>query len=127
MAIDKRQTAQRSIINLPKIPNVTWNDVGGFESIKKLIIESLQMNLYDLSECEQNNLNWRRSGILMYGPPGCGKTMIAKGFKFINLILLFCLAVANEFKMTFLSVKGPELLNQYVGQSEKNLRDSILY
>lgn len=50
------------------------------------------------------------SGILLYGPPGTGKTLIAK-------------AVANECNSCFLSVKGPELLNMYVGQSEQNIRE----
>jgi len=49
-------------------------------------------------------------GVLLYGPPGCGKTMIAK-------------AVATEFNLRFISVKGPELLNMYVGQSESNVRE----
>lgn len=52
----------------------------------------------------------RRSGLLLYGPPGSGKTLLAK-------------AIANECSMNFISVKGPELLNMYVGESEKNIRD----
>ena len=51
-----------------------------------------------------------RTGLLFYGPPGTGKTLLAK-------------AIANECKMNFISVKGPELLNMYVGESEKNIRD----
>jgi peroxin-6 len=52
----------------------------------------------------------QRSGILLYGPPGTGKTLIAK-------------AVATECHLNFISVKGPELLNMYIGESEKNVRD----
>lgn len=52
----------------------------------------------------------RRSGLLLYGPPGSGKTLLAK-------------AIANECSMNFISVKGPELLNMYVGESEKNIRE----
>ena len=52
----------------------------------------------------------RRSGVLLYGPPGTGKTLIAK-------------AVATECAINFMSIKGPELINMYVGESEKNVRD----
>lgn len=52
----------------------------------------------------------RRSGVLLYGPPGTGKTLIAK-------------AVATECSINFISIKGPELINMYVGESEKNVRD----
>lgn len=52
----------------------------------------------------------QRSGVLLFGPPGTGKTLIAK-------------AVATECKLNFISVKGPELLNMYIGESEKNVRD----
>lgn len=52
----------------------------------------------------------RRSGLLLYGPPGSGKTLLAK-------------AIANECSMNFISIKGPELLNMYVGESEKNIRE----
>jgi peroxin-6 len=53
--------------------------------------------------------NGMRSGLLFYGPPGTGKTLLAK-------------AIATECQMNFISVKGPELLNMYVGESEKNVR-----
>lgn len=113
---------------VPRIPDVRWEDVGGLDDVKQFISESVNVNLaqfqqqisgdedYNVDEKRKRPLTantWRRSGLLLYGPPGCGKTLIAK-------------AVANQFKMTFLSVKGPELLNQYVGQSEQNLRESNL-
>ncbi|CAD5231815.1 unnamed protein product [Bursaphelenchus xylophilus] len=102
-ALELRNKAFGESVGVPKVPNVSWNDVGGLEDVKQLISESLNLNI------NHKRSNLRRSGVVLYGPPGCGKTLIAK-------------AVANEFKMTFLSVKGPELLNQYIGQSEKNLR-----
>ncbi|CAD5224662.1 unnamed protein product [Bursaphelenchus okinawaensis] len=102
-ALELRNKAFGEAVGVPKVPNVSWDDVGGLEDVKQLISESLKVNL------DHKKSNLRRSGVVLYGPPGCGKTLIAK-------------AVANEFKMTFLSVKGPELLNQYIGQSEKNLR-----
>uniref|UniRef100_A0A0R3RY81 TGF_BETA_2 domain-containing protein n=1 Tax=Elaeophora elaphi TaxID=1147741 RepID=A0A0R3RY81_9BILA len=101
-AIDARNRRLADKVGAPTIPKVTWEDVGGLDDIKQVIIESLILNL-------QGKKNMKRSGALLYGPPGCGKTLIAK-------------AIANQFKITFLSVKGPELLNKYVGQSEANVR-----
>ena len=103
--LDIVQLALADAMGAPKIPQVKWADVGGLEEAKKEILETIQMPL------ENPNLaNLSRSGILMYGPPGCGKTMLAK-------------AVATELKLNFLSVKGPELLNMYIGQSEENVRE----
>ncbi|KAM3718090.1 Peroxisomal ATPase PEX6 [Dirofilaria immitis] len=101
-AIDERNKRLADKIGAPTIPKVTWDDIGGLDDVKQIVIESLILNL-------QAKKNMKRSGVLLYGPPGCGKTLIAK-------------AVANQFKITFLSVKGPELLNKYVGQSEANVR-----
>uniref|UniRef100_A0A1I7V1Y2 Peroxisomal ATPase PEX6 n=1 Tax=Caenorhabditis tropicalis TaxID=1561998 RepID=A0A1I7V1Y2_9PELO len=100
--IDTRNTNFADAIGAPKIPNVCWEDVGGLEETKQTVLESIRTNLF-------GSRALKRSGIILYGSPGCGKTLIAK-------------AVATEFKIAFLSVKGPELLNKYVGQSEENLR-----
>jgi SpoVK/Ycf46/Vps4 family AAA+-type ATPase len=94
-------------IGAPMIPQVHWEDVGGLHEAKKEIIDTIQMPLLNPS-LQASGL--ARSGILMYGPPGVGKTLLAK-------------AVATECKLNFLSVKGPELLNMYVGQSEANVRE----
>uniref|UniRef100_A0A915CGC9 Peroxisomal ATPase PEX6 n=1 Tax=Parascaris univalens TaxID=6257 RepID=A0A915CGC9_PARUN len=101
-AIDLRNQSFVDSVGAPRIPNVTWEDVGGLTDVKTIICESLEMSL-------RGEKGLKRSGVILYGPPGCGKTLTAK-------------AVANEFKVTFLSVKGPELLNKYVGQSECNVR-----
>lgn len=101
-AIDARNSNFAGAIGAPKIPNVRWEDVGGMEETKETIVESIRASMY-------GGKALKRSGIILFGPPGCGKTLIAK-------------AVATEFKIAFLSVKGPELLNKYVGQSEENLR-----
>jgi SpoVK/Ycf46/Vps4 family AAA+-type ATPase len=90
-----------------KIPKITWDDVGGLTEAKKQIRETVL-----LSRKYAHMLNpklGRKTGILFYGPPGTGKTLMAK-------------CVANECGLPFFSVKGPELLNMYVGESEKNLR-----
>lgn len=83
-----------------------WADIGGLSEVKQEIIDAIQLSL-DFPQLKKSGL--RRTGILLYGPPGTGKTLLAK-------------AVATECSLNFISVKGPELLNEYVGQSEENIR-----
>lgn len=83
-----------------------WLDIGGLNDIKREIIDAVQLSL-DYPQLKKSGL--RRTGILLFGPPGTGKTLLAK-------------AVATECSLSFINVKGPELLNEYVGQSEDNIR-----
>ncbi|XP_069117699.1 peroxisomal ATPase PEX6-like [Argopecten irradians] len=106
-ALDKLQAAHSDTIGAPKIPNVTWADVGGLSDVKSEILDTVQL---PLQYPELLAAGLRRSGVLLYGPPGTGKTLLAK-------------AVATECSLNFLSVKGPELINMYVGQSEQNVRE----
>ncbi|XP_061481497.1 peroxisome biogenesis factor 6 [Rhineura floridana] len=106
-ALEKLHDAHSQMIGAPKIPSVFWHDVGGLQDVKKEILDTIQL---PLEHPELLSLGLRRSGLLLYGPPGTGKTLLAK-------------AVATECTMTFLSVKGPELINMYVGQSEENVRE----
>eukprot|EP00817_Percolomonadidae_sp_ATCC50343_P007260 CAMPEP_0117421138 /NCGR_PEP_ID=MMETSP0758-20121206/2309_1 /TAXON_ID=63605 /ORGANISM="Percolomonas cosmopolitus, Strain AE-1 (ATCC 50343)" /LENGTH=331 /DNA_ID=CAMNT_0005203121 /DNA_START=581 /DNA_END=1572 /DNA_ORIENTATION=+ len=92
---------------LAKVPNVQWNDIGGLESAKTEILNTVQLPLLKPELFQGSNA---RSGILLYGPPGTGKTLLAK-------------AVATECSLKFMSVKGPELINSYVGESERNIRE----
>ena len=94
-------------IGAPKIPNVSWDDVGGLSNVKDAVIETIQLPL-ERPELFAKGMK-KRSGILFYGPPGTGKTLLAK-------------AIATEFSLNFFSVKGPELLNMYIGESEANVR-----
>lgn len=88
------------------MPEVRWEDVGGLTELKYEITRRIQLPL-------MNAFGFGKSGLLLYGPPGTGKTLLAK-------------AVATEYQLHFLSIKGPEVLNMYVGQSEKNVRQSTL-
>lgn len=83
-----------------------WLDIGGLKDVKREIIDAIQLSL-DFPQLKKSGL--RRTGILLYGPPGTGKTLLAR-------------AVATECSLNFINVKGPELLNEYVGQSEDNIR-----
>ncbi len=106
-ALGQVRSAYSESIGAPKIPNVTWDDVGGLASVKDEILDTIQLPL-EHPELFSDGLK-KRSGILLYGPPGTGKTLLAK-------------AVATSCSLNFFSVKGPELLNMYIGESEANVR-----
>lgn len=89
-----------------QIPAVHWGDVGGLEHVRREILDAIELPLLRFPHLFSNNT---RSGLLLYGPPGTGKTMVAK-------------AVATECSLPFISVKGPELLGSYVGESEAAVR-----
>lgn len=106
-AINKARDEFSDSIGAPKIPNVTWQDVGGLDLVKGEIMDTIDMPLKN-PELFSSGMR-KRSGILFYGPPGTGKTLLAK-------------AIATNFSLNFFSVKGPELLNMYIGESEANVR-----
>lgn len=107
VGLNKARQSYSESIGAPKIPNVTWDDVGGLASVKDDILDTIQLPL-EHPELFSDGLK-KRSGILLYGPPGTGKTLLAK-------------AVATSCSLNFFSVKGPELLNMYIGESEANVR-----
>ena len=90
-------------------PEVTWAEVGGLDDTKERLRETVQWPLDYPGVFETLDVQAAK-GVLLYGPPGTGKTLLAK-------------AVANEAQSNFISVKGPELLNKYVGESEKGVRE----
>jgi peroxin-6 len=107
VAVDAARKNFADAIGAPKIPNVGWSDVGGLTHVKDAVMETIQLPL-SRPELFAKGMK-KRSGILFYGPPGTGKTLLAK-------------AIATEFSLNFFSVKGPELLNMYIGESEANVR-----
>ncbi|VTZ69694.1 cell division cycle ATPase, putative [Plasmodium chabaudi chabaudi] len=92
-----------------QIPTVTWDDIGGMQYVKEQLKETILYPLEYKHLYNKFNSNYNK-GILLYGPPGCGKTLLAK-------------AIANECNANFISVKGPELLTMWFGESEANVRD----
>eukprot|EP00835_Amoeboradix_gromovi_P006626 NODE_819_length_3938_cov_0.505600.p1 type:complete len:662 gc:universal NODE_819_length_3938_cov_0.505600:2440-455(-) len=90
------------------VPNVKWEDIGGQEETKFAIKTAIELPLQKPELFEIHNIA-PTCGLLLYGPPGTGKTLLAK-------------AIATESGLNFLSVKGPELFNKYVGESEKALK-----
>jgi transitional endoplasmic reticulum ATPase len=89
-------------------PSVTWKEVGGLESTKRELKEAVEWPLKHGAGFKRLGIRAPK-GILLHGPPGCGKTLLAK-------------AVANESEANFILVKGPELLNKFLGESEKGMR-----
>merc|ERR1711976_665489 len=92
-----------------EVPNVSWNDIGGLESVKRELQELVQYPVEHPEKFLKFGMTPSK-GVLFYGPPGCGKTLLAK-------------AIANECQANFISIKGPELLTMWFGESEANVRD----
>jgi transitional endoplasmic reticulum ATPase len=92
-----------------EIPKISWEDVGGLEDVKQSLKEAVEWPLSQPEVFKRMGIHAPR-GILLYGPPGTGKTLLAK-------------AVAHESKANFISIKGPEVLSKWVGESEKAVRE----
>jgi len=92
-----------------EIPNVKWEDIGDLEAVKRELTEAVEMPVNNPEVYERMGLKPSR-GILFFGPPGTGKTLLAK-------------AVATESQSNFISIKGPEVMSKWVGESEKAVRE----
>jgi transitional endoplasmic reticulum ATPase len=90
-------------------PNVTWDDIGGLEDVKQKLIESIEWPIKYADRFEKLGIKPPK-GVLLYGPPGCGKTLLAK-------------AVATESEANFITIKGPEIYSKWVGESERAIRE----
>ena len=90
-------------------PNVSWDDVGGLHKVKAQLQEAVEAPLKHPEVFEEMGIRTPK-GVLLFGPPGTGKTLLAK-------------AVATESEANFISIRGPEIFNKYVGESEKAVRD----
>ncbi len=94
---------------LVEVPEVKWEDIGGLEDVKQQLREAVEWPLKQPETYSRLGIEPPK-GILLYGPPGCGKTLLAK-------------AVATESGANFIAVKGPEILSKWVGESEKAIRE----
>ncbi|XP_036387812.1 zgc:136908 [Megalops cyprinoides] len=92
-----------------EVPQVNWEDIGGLDDVKRELQELVQYPVEYPDKFLKFGMTPSR-GVLFYGPPGCGKTLLAK-------------AIANECQANFVSIKGPELLTMWFGESEANVRD----
>lgn len=94
---------------LVEVPMVSWEDIGGLESIKQQLKEAVEWPLKYPNAFKRIGIK-PPTGVLLFGPPGTGKTLLAK-------------AIAHESKANFISIKGPEILSKWVGESEKAMRE----
>jgi transitional endoplasmic reticulum ATPase len=92
-----------------EVPTVRWTDIGGLEDVKEELIEAVEWPLKNPSVFTRMGIRAPK-GILLYGPPGCGKTLLAR-------------AVATESEANFITIKGPEVFSKWVGESEKAIRE----
>jgi len=102
-----KPSAMREV--MVEVPQVTWNDIGGLEVLKLKLRQAVEWPIKHPEVFTRMGISAPK-GLLMYGPPGCSKTMIAK-------------ALANESGLNFLSIKGPELFSKWVGESERAVRE----
>lgn len=106
MSVVKPSAMREVAIDVPK---VRWSDIGGMEDVKLKLKQAVEWPLRHPEAFTRMGIQPPK-GVLLYGPPGCSKTMIAK-------------ALANESGLNFLAIKGPELLSKYVGESERAVRE----
>lgn len=100
-------TAMREVFI--EVPTIHWDDVGGLEDVKRELREAVEWPLKRPEDFKKMGIKPPK-GILLYGPPGCGKTLLAR-------------AVATESEANFISIKGPEVFSKWVGESEKAIRE----
>lgn len=101
-----RPSAMREVVL--EMPKVKWDDIGGQKELKRKLYEMVELPLRESDKFKKMGIKAPR-GVLLYGPPGCSKTMAAK-------------ALATESGLNFLAIKGPELFDKYVGESERKIR-----
>jgi transitional endoplasmic reticulum ATPase len=100
-------TAMREVY--VEVPTIYWKDVGGLENVKNDLMEAVEWPIKRPEAFKRMGIRPPK-GILLYGPPGCGKTLVAR-------------AVATESEANFISIKGPEIFSKWVGESEKAIRE----
>ncbi|KAL1880009.1 hypothetical protein VTK73DRAFT_6399 [Phialemonium thermophilum] len=110
-AIDRTQPAAKRE-GFSTIPDTTWDQIGALDDVRKELMMNIIQPIMHPGVYARVGIK-PAAGILLWGPPGCGKTLVAK-------------AVANESKANFISIKGPELLNKYVGESERAVRQLFM-
>jgi proteasome-associated ATPase len=120
-AVEKMPKSTVDEVVLEEVPDVTYEDIGGLGDQIEVLRDSIELPYLHAAEFKRYKLQAPK-GILLYGPPGCGKTMIGKAVA-NSLAQRLSEIRGGEVKSYFLNVKGPELLNKYVGETEHKIRE----
>jgi proteasome-associated ATPase len=119
-AIEQVEKDEITSLTLEKVPNITYKDVGGLAEQIEQIHDAVELPRLHADLFSEYDLPAPK-GVLLYGPPGCGKTLIAKAIA-NSLATRMAEATGEEISSYFINVKGPELLNKYVGETERQIR-----
>lgn len=121
LLIEKIEKAEVEDLVLEEIPDVSYDDIGGLDAQIEEIIDAVELPFLHSDLFNEHDLPAPK-GILLYGPPGCGKTLIAKAVAASLAKKVAEVSGDTEAKSFFLNIKGPELLNKYVGETERQIR-----
>lgn len=121
LLIEKIEKAEVEDLVLEEVPDVSYDDIGGLDQQIEEIIDAVELPFLHSDLFNEHDLPAPK-GILLYGPPGCGKTLIAKAVAASLAKKVAEVSGDTEAKSFFLNIKGPELLNKYVGETERQIR-----
>ena len=119
--VEKLPKAEVEDLVLEEVPDVSYDDIGGLNDQIETIVDAVELPFLHADLFAEHQLPAPK-GILLYGPPGCGKTLIAKAVANSLAKKVSDLSGDTEAKSFFLNIKGPELLNKYVGETERQIR-----
>ncbi|HXU89424.1 MAG TPA: proteasome ATPase [Methylomirabilota bacterium] len=122
--LEKLPKTEVEDLSLEEVPDIAYADIGGLASQIETIKDAIELPYLYADHYREHKLPPPK-GVLLYGPPGCGKTMIAKAVA-SNLAEQISLKRGEKIKGFFLNVKGPELLNKYVGETERKIREIFI-
>ena len=122
--LEKLPKTEVEDLSLEEVPDIGYGDIGGLTSQIETIKDAVELPYLYADHYREHKLPPPK-GVLLYGPPGCGKTMIAKAVA-SNLAEQISLKRGEKIKGFFLNVKGPELLNKYVGETERKIREIFI-